>query len=384
MRTAVSDLEVVSRSVKGKMYTIKYHLHISHPLSSSSSSSSSAPPLFLLVATTRPETIFGDVAVAVNPLDCSKSHWLNCNVTVPLTNRHVPVIADAAVDMTLGTGALKVTPAHDFTDFEVGRRHSLPHIVVIDKLGNLCGDHVPPAYNGVSVSQARLAVVQELRLQGLLLREEDIEQTVPHVERTGVPVEPVLTTQWFIDSAKLVPAVTRAVEDAVNEGSSSSSSSSSSNSSSSNNNGGSSSVTHITPSAYTSMFFDWMKNIQPWCISRQIWWGHRIPAFYSSRGDVLVEESLDAAEAKAIAGGVPLPLTQVSSMISTDATKTISIYFAGRRRVGHVVFEWYMAVCGSWNGGWGQRRCRQIAGHSSSSCNSTCKSLPNTHTCHRV
>lgn len=297
MQTAVSDLEVVARAVKGKMYTVKYYL------SDSAAALPSAP--FLLVATTRPETIFGDCAVAINPSDSTKSQFVGRSVLVPLTRRTIPVISDAAVDMSLGTGALKVTPAHDFTDFEIGQRHALKPLVVIDKRGNMSGEHVPRSYVGMPVARARVAVVEELRQMDLLVNEEGIEQSVPYVERTGVVVEPVLTTQWFLDSARLAPAATQAVMNG------------SSNSSSSSNNNDAKNSTLITPPAYASMFFDWMKAIQPWCISRQIWWGHRIPAFYSSCGRVFVAESLEEAELAAKTAGAALPLVQDDDVLDT-------------------------------------------------------------------
>jgi valyl-tRNA synthetase len=307
MQTAVSDLEVVARAVKGKMYTVKYYL------SDSAAALPSAP--FLLVATTRPETIFGDCAVAINPSDSTKSQFVGRSVLVPLTRRTIPVIADAAVDISLGTGALKVTPAHDFTDFEIGQRHALKPLVVIDKRGNMSGEHVPQSYVGMPVARARVAVVEELRQMGLLVNEDDIEQSVPYVERTGVVVEPVLTTQWFLDSARLAPAATQAVMNGSSSSGGGAGGGGSSSRSSNNNNTKNSTL--ITPPAYASMFFDWMKAIQPWCISRQIWWGHRIPAFYSSCGRVFVAESLEEAELAAKTAGAALPLVQDDDVLDT-------------------------------------------------------------------
>jgi valyl-tRNA synthetase len=239
-RTALSDLEVKFSQVKGKLWQLKYV-------------SKDNPKEYLTVATTRPETLFGDTAVAVNPDDKRYAHWIGKTVIVPICNREVPVIADAYVDAKFGTGALKVTPAHDTNDFEIGRRHKLPMVDVMDDKASM--NENAGAYRGLTREDARQKVVDEARDKGLLLKEEDHVHNVSFSDRTGVPVEPRLSTQWYVNAAELAKDAITAVEKGEIK---------------------------IVPQEWEKTYFEWMRNIRPWCISRQLWWGHQIPVWYCS------------------------------------------------------------------------------------------------------
>ncbi len=279
-RSAISDLEVESREVRGSMWFLRY------PLADDAEGRS------IVVATTRPETMLGDTAVAVNPEDARYAALVGREVVLPLTGRRVPIIADAYSDPEKGSGAVKITPAHDFNDFAVGQRHNLGMPSVLDEQARVTLDEVElvavpgladPDFTrnlaGLHRDDARRAVVAELERLGVLDRVEPHTLQVPHAERGGAVVEPRLTTQWYVDAATMAGPAIAAVE---------------------------SGAARFVPSQWENTFFAWMRDIQPWCISRQLWWGHRIPAWYAPDGTVFVErteaEARAAAEARFGAG----------------------------------------------------------------------------------
>ncbi|MDE2264970.1 MAG: valine--tRNA ligase [Alphaproteobacteria bacterium] len=260
LQTAVSDLEVESIEVKGNLWHVKYPL-------------ADDPEQFIIVATTRPETMLGDTAVAVHPDDERYTALVGKNVRLPLTGRLIPIIADEYSDPEKGTGAVKITPGHDFNDFEIGRRHKLPLINILNKDGTL-NDTVPEAYRGLDRFVARKTVVADLEVQGLLDKIEPITHAVPHDEKTKtVVLEPYMTEQWYLDVRPLAEKAIKAVEDGR---------------------------TKFVPENWAGVYFNWMRNIQPWCVSRQLWWGHQIPVWYDDAGNAFVAES--EAEAQKQAG----------------------------------------------------------------------------------
>lgn len=276
-QTAVSDLEVLSQDVKGHMWYIHYPL-------------ADDPTQFVTIATTRPETMLGDTAVAVHPEDERYSHLIGRILRLPLSDRVVPLIADEYCDMEKGSGAVKITPAHDFNDFEIGRRHKLPMINILDAHAHL-NDQVPEKYQGISVEAARKLVLEDLEAQGLLEKVEPITHAVPFGERSGVQIQPWLTDQWFVDAKTLAQPALKAVEDGK---------------------------TRFFPEHYSSTYFEWLRNIQPWCISRQIWWGHQIPVWYGPDGKVFVAESEDDAIAQARGHfGKDVSLTRDTDVLDT-------------------------------------------------------------------
>jgi len=250
LHTAVSDLEVESRETKGSLWYIKYPV-VGHD------------GTFITVATTRPETMLGDTGVAVNPGDERYKHLIGKHVVLPLTTRHIPIVADEHADPTAGSGAVKITPAHDFNDFEVGRRHNLPLINIFDQDAKL-NDSVPESYRGMDRFAARKQVLADLEASGLLEKTEPHTLMVPYGDRSGVVIEPWLTDQWYVNAKELAKAAIEAVERGA---------------------------TVFVPRQWENTFFEWMRNIQPWCISRQIWWGHQIPAWYAPDGRVFVAET---------------------------------------------------------------------------------------------
>ena len=256
LHTAVSDLEVESRETKGSLWYIKYPV-VGHD------------GAFITVATTRPETMLGDTGVAVNPDDDRYMHLIGKHVVLPLTNRHIPIVGDEHADPTAGSGAVKITPAHDFNDFEVGRRHNLPLINIFDQDAKL-NDSVPESYRGLDRFAARKQVLADLEASGLLDKTEPHTLMVPYGDRSGVVIEPWLTDQWYVNAKELAKAAVEAVERGA---------------------------TVFVPRQWENTFFEWMRNIQPWCISRQIWWGHQIPAWYAPDGRVFVEETEEGAKA---------------------------------------------------------------------------------------
>jgi len=255
MHTVISDLEVDSRETKGSLWHIRYPI-VEHP------------GRFIIVATTRPETMLGDTGVAVHPEDPRFTDLIGKSVRLPLTDRIIPIVADEYADPETGSGAVKITPAHDFSDFEVGRRHGLPLINIFDENARLT-DVVPEAYRGLDRFAARERVVADLAAAGLLEKVEDHTLMVPHHDRSGVVIEPWLTDQWYCDARVLAEPALAAVEEGR---------------------------TQFVPRRWENTFFDWMHKIQPWCISRQLWWGHQIPAWYGPDDAVFVAESEAEAE----------------------------------------------------------------------------------------
>ncbi len=236
-RTALSDLEVEHKEIEGKLYYIKY------PFKGEKGG--------IIVATTRPETMLGDTAVAVNPEDERYKDYVGKKVILPLVGREIPIIADPYVDMEFGTGALKITPAHDFNDFEIGKKFNLPAIKVIDEEGKMTD--VVEAYKGLDRFEARKRIVKDLKEEGYLVKVEDYRHSVGHCYRCQTIVEPNLSLQWFVKTKPLAEEAIKAVRDGRIE---------------------------IIPEHWKKTYFDWMENIKDWCISRQIWWGHRIPVWY--------------------------------------------------------------------------------------------------------
>jgi len=264
IHTVLSDLEVEYEQKKGSLW------HIAYPVTGSDER--------LVVATTRPETMLGDTAVAVHPDDPRYQHLIGKTIDLPLTDRKIPIIADAIlVDMAFGSGAVKVTPAHDFNDFETGKRHGLAMISILDKDAKL-NENAPANYRGLDRFEARKRIVFDLEEQGLLVKIEDHTLNLGHCQRTGVVVEPMLSTQWYV---KTRPLADRCI-DAVKTG-----------------------QTSFTSEEWTKVFFHWMENIKDWCISRQLWWGHQIPAWYcGSCQHINVAE--EAPSACASCGGTTL------------------------------------------------------------------------------
>ena len=246
LHTAISDLEVISEEEKGSLWHLRYPVDGSHES--------------LVVATTRPETMLGDSAVAVHPEDERYRHLVGKQVKLPITGRLVPIIADEYVDKAFGTGVVKITPAHDFNDYEVGKRHQLPLINIFTRDAVL-NDSVPEAYRGLDRFVARKKIVAELETQGLLEKIEPHTLKVPRGDRSGVVIEPWLTDQWYVNTRPLAEEAIKVVENGQIQ---------------------------FVPKQYENMYYAWMRDIQDWCISRQLWWGHRIPAWYDDAGNVYV------------------------------------------------------------------------------------------------
>jgi len=278
--TAISDLEVQQIEVKGSLW------HLRYPIEGRKFEPEN-PSSYIVVATTRPETMLGDTAVAVNPKDERYEHLVGMNVVLPLVGRHIPIVADEYSDPEKGSGAVKITPAHDFNDFEVGKRHNLRSISVIDQEGRITlssnEDYLrdlPEAslmlaeeLHGKDRFAARKLIVAKLEEAGFLEKIEPNVHMVPHGDRSGVVIEPYLTDQWYVDAKTLAqPAI-----EAVRSG-----------------------KTSFVPKNWEKTYFEWMENIQPWCISRQLWWGHQIPAWYGPDGKVFVAETEDEAVGKAL------------------------------------------------------------------------------------
>ena len=259
LHTAISDLEVEQRETVGKMWYFRY------PVEGEAGS-------FITIATTRPETMLGDTAVAVHPDDDRYRALVGKMVRLPLADRPIPIVADSYSDPEKGTGAVKITPAHDFNDFEVGRRHALPMISIMDADARI-SDEAPERFRGLDRFEARERVVAEMESLGLLEKIEDNAMTLPYGDRSGVIIEPRLTDQWYVNAAELAKPAIQAVERGA---------------------------TTFVPRHWENTFFEWMRNIQPWCISRQLWWGHQIPAWYGPDGQIFVEmteeEALRAAQ----------------------------------------------------------------------------------------
>ncbi len=269
--TAISDLEVLQKEVKGSLWYIKYAVV------------DGAPGDEITVATTRPETMLGDTAIAVHPENEKLKHLIGRKARLPLVGRLIPILGDDYADPEKGTGAVKITPAHDFNDFEVGKRHNLPQINVLDQFGKLAlrdpdfVEGVPYsdllqgilAMHGMDRFEARKLIVAKLEELGLLEKAEPHVYQVPHGDRSDVVIEPWLTEQWYVNAAEMAKPAIAAVEKGD---------------------------TVFVPKNWDKTYFEWMRNIQPWCISRQLWWGHQIPAWYGPDGTIFVEETQLAAE----------------------------------------------------------------------------------------
>jgi valyl-tRNA synthetase len=293
LQTAISDLEVENQEVRGSLWYLRYPI-------------AGEPGRFIVVATTRPETMLGDTAVAVHPDHPTMADLIGKQVILPLVGRLIPIVADQYADPEKGTGAVKITPAHDFNDFEVGKRHELPMPSVLDKTAHVTLAEITdeltavegiadPAFvrslDGLDRFAARKAIVAELERLELVEKIEPYTNQVPHGDRGGVPIEPLLTTQWYCNAAVLAKPAIEAVE---------------------------SGKTVFMPKQWENTFFAWMRDIQPWCISRQLWWGHRIPAWYGPDGEVFVAK--DDAEAAALAlthYGRVQPLIQDEDVLDT-------------------------------------------------------------------
>lgn len=249
LHTAISDLEVLSVEKKGYLW------HFRYPLTSGDG--------YLVVATTRPETMLGDSAVAVHPEDERYQHLIGQTITLPLVGREIPIIADDYVDREFGTGCVKITPAHDFNDYEMGQRHNLPLINILDDDANINND-APEAYRGMERFAARKQIIADFEVLGLLEKIDDHHLKVPTGDRSGVVIEPYLTNQWYVRTQPLAEEAISKVEDGSIK---------------------------FVPNQYENMYFSWMRDIKDWCISRQLWWGHRIPAWYDESGKVYVGRS---------------------------------------------------------------------------------------------
>ncbi|KEI72141.1 valine--tRNA ligase [Endozoicomonas elysicola] len=286
LHTAISDLEVENKEVKGNMW------HLRYPLADGEKTAEGKD--YIVVATTRPETMLGDTGVAVNPEDERYKALIGKEVILPLVNRRIPIVADDHADMEKGTGCVKITPAHDFNDNEVGKRCNLPMINIMTLNGDIrqqgeaynidgtlnqsIDTSIPEAYRGMERFAARKQIVADLDALGLLEKIDDHTLMVPYGDRSGVVIEPLLTDQWFVRAAPLAKPAIEAVEDGRIQ---------------------------FVPKQYENMYFSWMRDIQDWCISRQLWWGHRIPAWYDDKGNVYVGRTEEEVREK---NNIPAPV----------------------------------------------------------------------------
>ena len=257
LQTAISDLEVVQKETKGKLYYIKYKVVDSDQN--------------IIIATTRPETMFGDTAIAVNPKDKRYQNLIAKEAIIPISNRRIKIISDEYADPDQGSGAVKITPGHDFNDYLVGKRNNLDLINILNKDGTL-NENVPKDYIHIDRIDVRKKLIVELEQKNFLDKIEDINHTVPYGDRTNSVIEPLLTEQWFVNAKKLSHEAIRQVKKKN---------------------------TNFFPDNWKKTYFQWMENIEPWCISRQLWWGHQIPAWYTEDGKIIVAENFK--EAKKIA-----------------------------------------------------------------------------------
>jgi valyl-tRNA synthetase len=332
-QSAISDLEVENQEVRGNLW------HIAYPIEGE-------PGRFVTVATTRPETMLGDTAVAVHPEDERYTDLIGRFAILPIVGRRIPIVADTYSDPEKGTGAVKITPAHDFNDFAVGKRHDLAMPSILDKEAKVILAEIAdvvaevpgvadPAFlrtlEGLDRGIARKAIVAELEHLELLAKIEPHVHQVPHGDRSGVPIEPLLTVQWYANAHELAQPAIKAVEEGR---------------------------TKFVPQQWENTFFSWMRDIQPWCISRQLWWGHRIPAWYGPDGHVFVEKTAEEAQAAAAAHyGKPAELSQDEDVLDTwfssalwpfstlgwpEQTKELARYYPGDVLVTgfDIIFFW--------------------------------------------
>ncbi|MCS6822846.1 MAG: valine--tRNA ligase, partial [Cytophagaceae bacterium] len=255
-KTALSDEEVIYREQKSKLYYINYVLKDNNST-------------YLTVATTRPETILGDTAVCVHPYDERYKHLVGKSVLVPIIHREIPIIADEYVDMTFGSGCLKVTPAHDINDYELGKKHKLPLINIMNEDGTFNSHSL--IYEGKDRFEVRKDIVKRLEQCGHLIKVEEINNSVGYSERTDAVVEPRLSMQWFVDMKKFISANPQVIEAVMND------------------------EIQLVPAKFKNTYHHWLTNVKDWCISRQLWWGHRIPAYYAPSGDYAVAETFEQA-----------------------------------------------------------------------------------------
>ncbi|UKH33358.1 valine--tRNA ligase [Actinobacillus pleuropneumoniae] len=297
LHTAISDLEVENKESKGSLW------HFRYPLANGAKTADGKD--YLVVATTRPETVLGDTAVAVHPEDERYQSLIGKTVVLPLANREIPIVADEYVDREFGTGVVKITPAHDFNDYEVGKRHSLPMVNVMTMNADIRAEaeiigtdgkplttyeaKIPADYQGLERFAARKKVVADFEALGLLDEIKPHDLKVPYGDRGGVPIEPMLTDQWYVSVKPLAEVATKAVEDGEIQ---------------------------FVPKQYENLYFSWMRDIQDWCISRQLWWGHRIPAWYDEAGNVYVARNEEEVRSK---HNLPadLPLKQDEDVLDT-------------------------------------------------------------------
>ncbi|MBU2398044.1 MAG: valine--tRNA ligase [Alphaproteobacteria bacterium] len=299
-QTAISDLEVEQREMDGSYWHFAYPLAdgvtYEHPVAFDDEGQATEWETrdYIVVATTRPETMLGDTGVAVHPEDPRYQGLVGKFVTLPIVGRRVPIVADDYADPTKGSGAVKITPAHDFNDFQVGKRAGLAALNVMDAFGRITAadtPDVPADYEGMDRFAARKAIVARAEEEGWLKAIEKTRHVIPHGDRSGVVIEPWLTDQWYVDAHTLAQPAIRAVEQGD---------------------------TIFEPKSYEKIYFEWLRNIEPWCISRQLWWGHRIPAWYGPDGTIFVEESEDEARAAARHHyGAETPLAQDEDVLDT-------------------------------------------------------------------
>ncbi|RZJ32248.1 MAG: valine--tRNA ligase, partial [Brevundimonas sp.] len=294
-QTAISDLEVEQREVDGAYWHFAYPLAdgvtYEHPVAFDDEGKPTEYETrdYIVVATTRPETMLGDTGVAVHPKDARYAGLVGKFVTLPIVGRRIPIVADDYADPTKGSGAVKITPAHDFNDFQVGKRAGLPSLNILDSEARITAadtPDVPAEFEGVDRFAARKAIVARAEEEGWLKEIEKTKHAVPHGDRSGVVIEPWLTDQWYVDAHTLAQPAIKAVEQGD---------------------------TVFEPASYSKIYFEWLRNIEPWCISRQLWWGHRIPAWYDAEGNIYVAET----EAEAIAQSGGKPLTQDEDVLDT-------------------------------------------------------------------
>ncbi|MBO9559156.1 MAG: valine--tRNA ligase [Caulobacter sp.] len=295
-QTAISDLEVEQKEVDGAYWHFAYPLAdgvtYQHPIAFDDEGKPTEFETrgYIVVATTRPETMLGDTGVAVHPSDERYKDLVGKFVTLPIVGRRIPIVADEYADPTKGSGAVKITPAHDFNDFQVGKRAGLPAINIMTPEAKL-NDAVPAEYVGMDRFAARKAIVARAEEEGWLKEIEKTRHMVPHGDRSGVVIEPYLTDQWYVDAYTLAQPALKAVEEGA---------------------------TVFEPKHWEKTYFEWLRNIEPWCVSRQLWWGHRIPAWFGPEGSIFVEETEEAAYAAARAQhGDNVVLTQDEDVLDT-------------------------------------------------------------------
>jgi len=299
-QTAISDLEVEQREVEGAYWHFAYPLAdgvtFEYPVEFDDEGRATAFETrdYIVVATTRPETMLGDTGVAVHPDDDRYKSLVGKEVVLPITGRRIPIVADDYADPTKGSGAVKITPAHDFNDFGVGKRAGLPSINVLNAFAAITADdapEIPAELVGLDRFAARKAIVARAEAEGWLKEIEKTKHVVPHGDRSGVVIEPWLTDQWYVDAHTLAQPALKAVEDGA---------------------------TVFEPKSYEKIYFEWLRNIEPWCISRQLWWGHRIPAWYGPNGEIYVAETEEDARELAMADyDSEVALTQDEDVLDT-------------------------------------------------------------------